>query len=78
MWAFVKLSIESAVMLSVETWYMMSIVLLAGHLKDAVTAVGSLSNCTIVDEWQAMFFIGINAAISIGTKKSSRHSFHRQ
>ncbi|KAH0761944.1 hypothetical protein KY290_018017 [Solanum tuberosum] len=43
MWPFVKLSIESAIMLSLETWYTMSIVLIAGCLKDPVTAVASLS-----------------------------------
>lgn len=43
MWAFVRLSVASAVMLCLELWYMMSITLLAGHLANAVIAVGSLS-----------------------------------
>lgn len=64
-WAFVRLSISSAVMLCLEIWYMMSIIVLTGHLKDAVIAVGSLSICMNVDGWEAMLFIGINAAISI-------------
>ncbi|XP_009775348.1 protein DETOXIFICATION 35 [Nicotiana tabacum] len=64
-WAFVRLSIESAVMLCLETWYMMSIIILTGHLKDAVIAVGSLSICINVDGFEAMFFIGVNAAISV-------------
>lgn len=42
-WAFVRLSVSSAVMLCLEMWYMMSIIILTGHLKDAVTSVGSLS-----------------------------------
>ncbi|CAN4085862.1 unnamed protein product [Withania somnifera] len=42
-WAFVRLSVASAVMLCLEIWYMMSIIVLTGHLKDAVIAVGSLS-----------------------------------
>lgn len=42
-WAFVRLSVASAVMLCLEVWYMMSITLLAGHLSNAVIAVGSLS-----------------------------------
>ncbi|KAL3342144.1 hypothetical protein AABB24_026258 [Solanum stoloniferum] len=65
MWPFVKLSIESAVMLSLETWYPMSVVLIAGCLNDPVTAVASLSICSIIGEWQEMFFVGINAAISV-------------
>lgn len=42
-WAFVRLSIASAVMLCLEIWYMMSIIVLTGHLDNAVVAVGSLS-----------------------------------
>lgn len=48
-WAFVRLSLESAVMLCLEIWYMMSIIILTGHLDNAVTAVGSLSIwCSLV------------------------------
>ncbi|KAM3319953.1 protein DETOXIFICATION 35 [Capsicum chacoense] len=64
-WAFVRLSVASAVMLCLEIWYMMSIIVLTGQLKDAVIAVGSLSICMNVDGWEAMLFIGINAAISV-------------
>lgn len=42
-WAFVRLSLASAVMLCLEIWYMMSIIILTGHLDNAVIAVGSLS-----------------------------------
>lgn len=42
-WAFVRLSLASAVMLCLEVWYMMSIIVLAGGLDDAVTSVGALS-----------------------------------
>ncbi|XP_010671653.2 protein DETOXIFICATION 35 [Beta vulgaris subsp. vulgaris] len=65
MWAFVRLSVASAVMLCLELWYMMSITLLAGHLANAVIAVGSLSICMNVNGIEAMIFIGINAAISV-------------
>lgn len=41
--AFVRLSLESAVMLCLEIWYMMSIIVLTGDLDDAVTSVGALS-----------------------------------
>lgn len=43
LWAFVKLSVASAVMLCLEIWYFMSIIVLTGHLQDPVIAVGSLS-----------------------------------
>ncbi|KAK9292234.1 hypothetical protein L1049_020197 [Liquidambar formosana] len=42
-WAFVRLSLASAVMLCLEIWYMMSIIILAGHPDNVVIAVGSLS-----------------------------------
>ncbi|XP_010537165.1 PREDICTED: protein DETOXIFICATION 35 [Tarenaya hassleriana] len=64
-WAFVRLSIASAVMLCLEVWYMMSIIILTGRLDNAVIAVDSLSICMNVNGWEAMMFIGINAAISV-------------
>ncbi|XP_011076129.1 protein DETOXIFICATION 35 isoform X1 [Sesamum indicum] len=64
-WAFVRLSLASAVMMCLEVWYMMSITILTGNLKDAVTAVGSLSICMNINGWENMVFIGINAAISV-------------
>ncbi|KAJ6688808.1 PROTEIN DETOXIFICATION, partial [Salix koriyanagi] len=38
-WSFVTLSLASAVMLCLEIWYMMSIVVLTGHLDNAVIAL---------------------------------------
>ncbi|XP_075502496.1 protein DETOXIFICATION 35-like [Primulina tabacum] len=63
--AFVRLSLASAIMMCLEIWYFMSIIILTGHLSNAVTAVGSLSICMNVNGWEAMLFIGINAAISV-------------
>jgi len=42
-WAFVRLSIASAVMLCLEIWYFMTIIVLTGHLDNPIIAVGSLS-----------------------------------
>ncbi|XP_019087346.1 PREDICTED: protein DETOXIFICATION 35-like [Camelina sativa] len=64
-WAFVRLSIASAVMLCLEIWYMMSIIVLTGRLDNAVIAVDSLSICMNVNGLEAMLFIGINAAIRL-------------
>ncbi|OMO71815.1 Multi antimicrobial extrusion protein [Corchorus olitorius] len=47
-WAFVRLSIASAVMLCLELWYMMTIILLVGHLNNAVIQVGALAICVRV------------------------------
>ncbi|KAJ1255057.1 hypothetical protein BS78_K294000 [Paspalum vaginatum] len=65
LWAFAKLSLASAVMLCLEVWYMMVLVVLTGHLDDAEIAVGSVSICMNLNGWEAMLFIGLNAAISV-------------
>lgn len=64
-WAFVRLSLSSAVMLCLEIWYMMVLIVLAGHLSNAEIAVGSISICMNINGWEGMLFIGINAAISV-------------
>ncbi|XP_004496534.1 protein DETOXIFICATION 35 [Cicer arietinum] len=64
-WSFISLSIASAVMLCLEIWYMMSLIVLAGHLDNAVIAVDSLSICMNYNGWEGMIFIGVNAAISV-------------
>lgn len=43
LWSFLKLSVASAVMLCLETWYYQIIVLLAGLLKNAEIALDALS-----------------------------------
>ncbi|XP_051219444.1 protein DETOXIFICATION 34 [Lolium perenne] len=65
MWAFVKLSLESAVMLCLEVWYLSMITVLTGHLQDAQMAVDSLGICMNVDGWEVTIFMGLNAAISV-------------
>ncbi|XP_027351374.1 protein DETOXIFICATION 34 [Abrus precatorius] len=65
LWAFVKLSVASAVMLCLEVWYFMILIVLTGHLDNPIIAVGSLSICMNVNGWEGMLFIGINAAISV-------------
>ncbi|CAK7322621.1 unnamed protein product [Dovyalis caffra] len=46
-------------------WYMTSIVILTGHLDNSVVAVDSLSICMLMNNWENVLFIGINAAISV-------------
>ncbi|KAK9094762.1 hypothetical protein Scep_026231 [Stephania cephalantha] len=64
-WAFVRLSLASAIMLCLEIWYMMVLVVLTGHLGNAIIAIGSISICMNINGWEAMLFIGINAAVSV-------------
>ncbi|XP_016456358.2 protein DETOXIFICATION 31-like [Nicotiana tabacum] len=65
LWGFVKLSLASAVMLCLETWYFMALVLFAGYLKNAEIAVDALSICTNILGWAVMAAIGCNAAVSV-------------
>ncbi|KAH6770813.1 MATE efflux family protein [Perilla frutescens var. hirtella] len=63
--SFVRLSLASAVMLCLETWYFMALILFAGYLKNAEIAVDALSICTNIVGWTIMVALGFNAAISI-------------
>uniref|UniRef100_A0A0A9GUS1 Protein DETOXIFICATION n=1 Tax=Arundo donax TaxID=35708 RepID=A0A0A9GUS1_ARUDO len=62
---FCMLSIASAVMLCLETWYFQILVLIAGLLKDPAIALDSLSICMTVSGWVFMMSVGFNAAASV-------------
>ncbi|MQL78653.1 hypothetical protein Taro_011083 [Colocasia esculenta] len=62
LWAFVRLSLASAVMLCLEIWYFMSLILFAGYLKNAEVSVDTLSICMNILGWAAMVAVGSNAA----------------
>lgn len=63
--AFLRLSIESAVMLCLEIWYLGLLTVLTGDLDDAQMAVDSLGICMNINGYEGMIFIGLNAAISV-------------
>ncbi|KAI8528177.1 hypothetical protein RHMOL_Rhmol12G0130600 [Rhododendron molle] len=65
LWGFAKLSLASAVMLCLETWYFMALILFAGYLKNAEVAVDGLSICMNLLGWTIMVALGFNAAISV-------------
>ncbi|XP_043697959.1 protein DETOXIFICATION 40-like isoform X2 [Telopea speciosissima] len=62
---FLKLSISSAVMLCLETWYFQILVLIAGLLENPQLALDSLSICTTINGWVFMISVGFNAAASV-------------
>ncbi|XP_031738271.1 protein DETOXIFICATION 40 isoform X2 [Cucumis sativus] len=72
---FFKLSVSSAVMLCLETWYFQILVLLAGLLEHPQLALDSLSICTTISEWALMISVGFNAAASVrvGNELGSKH-----
>ncbi|CAA6673524.1 unnamed protein product [Spirodela intermedia] len=63
--AFARLSIASAIMMCLEFWYLMFLVVLAGHLRNAEIAVAAISICVNLSGWEIMVFFGFNAAISV-------------
>ncbi|KAH6796384.1 hypothetical protein C2S51_037370 [Perilla frutescens var. frutescens] len=65
LYAFVKLSLASAVMLCLEVWYLMIIIVIAGQLDNPVIPVDAVSICMNIYGWDAMISIGFNAAISV-------------
>nr|GMD94561.1 protein DETOXIFICATION 33 [Ipomoea batatas] len=65
LFAFVKLSLASAVMLCLEFWYLMVIIVIAGRLENPLVPVDALSICMNLQGWDAMISIGFNAAISV-------------
>ncbi|XP_027368170.1 protein DETOXIFICATION 33 [Abrus precatorius] len=65
LFAFVKLSLASAVMLCLEFWYLMILVVITGRLKNPLVPVDAISICMNINGWDAMIAIGFNAAISV-------------
>ncbi|XAR55387.1 hypothetical protein NMG60_11035443 [Bertholletia excelsa] len=62
---FLKLSVSSAVMLCLETWYFQILVLLAGLLENPELALDALSICMTITGWVFMISVGFNAAASV-------------
>lgn len=62
---FFKLSVASAVMLCLETWYYQILVLLTGLLKNPEIALDSLSICMSINIWIFTISLGFNAAASV-------------
>ncbi|KAK9290560.1 hypothetical protein L1049_008730 [Liquidambar formosana] len=58
LWPVIKLSISSGVMLCLELWYNAVLVLLAGYMKDAETAISAFSICLNVIAWIFMISLG--------------------
>ncbi|KAJ7958075.1 Protein DETOXIFICATION [Quillaja saponaria] len=65
LFAFVKLSLASAVMLCLEFWYLMILVVITGRLKNPIIPVDAISICMNIEGWDFMIAFGFNAAISV-------------
>ncbi|GJT49617.1 DETOXIFICATION 40-like protein [Tanacetum coccineum] len=58
LWAFLKLSTSSTVMLCLEVWYFQIIVLIAGLLENPEIALDSLDVCATILVWLMMTSVG--------------------
>ncbi|XP_015965008.1 protein DETOXIFICATION 29-like [Arachis duranensis] len=65
LWAFLRLSFTSAIMLCLEVWYFMALILIAGYLKNAEVSVDAMSICMNILGWMIMLTLGMNAAVSV-------------
>ncbi|XLR22960.1 hypothetical protein S83_050860 [Arachis hypogaea] len=65
LWAFLRLSFASAIMLCLEVWYFMALILIAGYLKNAEVSVDAMSICMNILGWMIMLTLGMNAAVSV-------------
>ncbi|XXG50839.1 hypothetical protein AAC387_Pa02g4756 [Persea americana] len=64
LWAVVKLSVSSGVMLCLELWYNSVLLLFAGFMKDATISVAGFSICLNITAWALMISLGfLSAAI---------------
>ncbi|KQK09916.1 hypothetical protein BRADI_2g50927v3 [Brachypodium distachyon] len=62
---FVRLSLASAVMLCLETWYYTAVIILVGCLKNPEIQVGAVSISMNYHIWALMVTLGFNAAVSV-------------
>ncbi|GLJ18376.1 hypothetical protein SUGI_0325320 [Cryptomeria japonica] len=60
-----RLSLSSAVMMSADFMYMMALLLMAGHLKNAEVATDSVAICINLVFWIYMIYLGFNIAIGV-------------
>ncbi|XXG50834.1 hypothetical protein AAC387_Pa02g4752 [Persea americana] len=65
LWAVVKLSVSSGVMLCLELWYNSVLLLFAGFMKDAAIVIGAFSICLNITTWVLMISFGFLTAASI-------------
>ncbi|KAE9590220.1 putative multi antimicrobial extrusion protein [Lupinus albus] len=65
LWAVIKLSLSSGVMLCLEMWYYTVLILLTGNLKGAEISLGALSICLNINGWGLTIALGFYTAASV-------------
>uniref|UniRef100_A0A0D6R944 Protein DETOXIFICATION n=1 Tax=Araucaria cunninghamii TaxID=56994 RepID=A0A0D6R944_ARACU len=65
LWPFLKLTVASAFMLTLEIWYFQGLVLISGLLPNAEVELDSISVCMNYLNWDMQLMLGLSAAASI-------------
>ncbi|CAL0321625.1 unnamed protein product [Lupinus luteus] len=63
LWAVIKLSLSSGVMLCLEMWYYTILILLTGNLEGAEVSLSALSICLNINGWGLVIAIGFCTAV---------------
>ncbi|XP_074275389.1 protein DETOXIFICATION 33-like [Silene latifolia] len=74
---FLKISLASALMLCLETWYPSIVIILVGWLPKANVAVDAISICANMEFWTLMITYGFSAAVSVRVSNELGAGNHR-
>ncbi|KAF7833391.1 protein DETOXIFICATION 41-like [Senna tora] len=64
-WPFFKITIASALMFCLETWYYLGVVLISGLLSNPTLSLHSIAICMNYLNWDMQFMLGLSVAASI-------------
>ncbi|KAL5558574.1 hypothetical protein UlMin_034785 [Ulmus minor] len=65
LWEFLKLSVASGIMVSLENFYYRLLVIVSGYLQNAQVAVDALSICVSIYGWESMIPLGFLGATGV-------------
>lgn len=65
LWEFIRLSLASGVMLSLENFYYRVLIIVSGNMTNADVALNALSVCITIFAWESMIFLGFFAAAGV-------------
>lgn len=65
LWEFLKLSVSSGVMLSLEYWYYQILIIITGNLKNSKVDIDALSICLDINTWENMFPLGFLIGVGV-------------
>lgn len=75
LWSYGKLTIASAIMLTLEIWYLQGFVLITGYLPNPEISLDAISICVNYWNWDFMIMLGLSnaASIRVGNELGAAH-----